>query len=262
LRPYCDHASGHCEFGCDHLRPPATTPLRCCHPVPSPVRPRSVSVEFPLVLPAGHGCAGDQVGDGCGGVVLQGGDGVGVDVQGHRHGGVAEPLADDLAMHACLEGQGGVGVAQVVEADMGAVALRRPRACWSGDLRPGSDAQGQFVERDGQPPGRRLLNGQLVVSPPKVLRQRMPGDDDSGATVLLEPTHRPQARLQPSMVGLNPVVGVLLGAMPGCWHQVLEHDRAARSVTTSTGSNFVVAMACQSTGEPLWRLFAGTRTRR
>jgi hypothetical protein len=21
LRPYCDHASGHCEWGCDHLRP-------------------------------------------------------------------------------------------------------------------------------------------------------------------------------------------------------------------------------------------------
>jgi formaldehyde-activating enzyme involved in methanogenesis len=44
---------------------------------------------------------------------------VGVDVQGHRHGGVAEAFADDLGVHACLEGQGGVGVAQVVEADLG-----------------------------------------------------------------------------------------------------------------------------------------------
>jgi hypothetical protein len=52
-------------------------------------------------------------------VLLEGGDGVGVDVQGHGHGRVAEPFADDLGMHPGLEGQGGVGVTQVVETDPG-----------------------------------------------------------------------------------------------------------------------------------------------
>ena len=42
---------------------------------------------------------------------------MGVDVQGHRHGGVAEPLADDLRVHAGLQNQGSVSVPQVMEAD-------------------------------------------------------------------------------------------------------------------------------------------------
>jgi hypothetical protein len=51
--------------------------------------------------------------------------------------------------------------------------------------RLGSDGHGQLVERNRHTPIRRLLNGQLVVSAPDVLDERMPGDDDSGATVLL-----------------------------------------------------------------------------
>src|SRR5829696_8686694 len=110
----------------------------------------------------------------------------------------------------------------------GAVALRRLRACWSGDSRPGSDGQGQFVERDGQSPGRRLFNGQLVVSAPNVLHQRMAGDDDPGTAVLFEPAHRPQSRLQPAVVALDAVIGVLVGAMPCRWQQRRQHRRVDR----------------------------------
>src|ERR671918_1260603 len=61
--------------------------------------------------------------------------------------------------------------------------------------RLGSDGHGELVERNRHTPIRRLLNGQLVVSAPNALDERLPGDDDSGATVLLKPSHRSQARL-------------------------------------------------------------------
>jgi hypothetical protein len=78
----------------------------------------------------------------------------------------------------------------------------------------GSDRQDQFVERDHQPPIGGLLDRQFVVSAPKVLDEGVPGDDHSGAAVLLEPSHWSQTRLQPSVIRLDPVVRVLLGSMP------------------------------------------------
>jgi len=50
-----------------------------------------------------------------------------------------------------------------------------------------SDHQGQRIERDGHPLVDRLLDGQLVVPSAKVLDERVPGDDDLGAAVLLSP---------------------------------------------------------------------------
>jgi hypothetical protein len=44
---------------------------------------------------------------------------MGIDVKGQGHGRVAEPFTHDLGMHTGLEGQGGVSVAQVMEADLG-----------------------------------------------------------------------------------------------------------------------------------------------
>ena len=43
--------------------------------------------------------------------------------------------------------------------------------------------------------------------------------------VLVEPAHRLQPRLQPTMVGLDPVVGIAVGSMPGRREQLLEHCR-------------------------------------
>src|SRR6266487_6656566 len=75
----------------------------------------------------------------------------------------------------------------------------------------GSHRRGQLVERDGHPPGRRLLSGQLVVSTPNVLHQRLPSDDHRGAAVLVEAAHRSQRGLQPAVVALDPIIGVPVG---------------------------------------------------
>jgi hypothetical protein len=69
----------------------------------------------------------------------------------------------------------------------GSVALRPTQGVLKTQPRLGSDGHGQLVERNRHTPIRRLLNGQLVVSAPNVLDERMAGDDDSGATVLLSP---------------------------------------------------------------------------
>jgi hypothetical protein len=56
----------------------------------------------------------------------------------------------------------------------------------------------------------------------------MPGDHDPGAVVLLEPTHWMQPRLEATVVGLDVVVGIPIGAMPGRRHQLLQHARVHR----------------------------------
>jgi transposase len=61
--------------------------------------------------------------------------------------------------------------------------------------------------------GGGLLDGQLVVSTPNVLHQRMPGDDHPGTAVPLEAAHRSQPRLRPTVVALDAVVGVAAGAL-------------------------------------------------
>jgi hypothetical protein len=96
--------------------------------------------------------------------------------------------------------------------------------------RPGIRRHGELVEGDGHSPDCRLLSGQLVMSAPNVLDEGMPGDHDPGAAVLLEPPHRPKPRLQPAVVRLDLVVGVLVGSMPGHRRQLLEHARVHRRV--------------------------------
>jgi transposase len=55
-----------------------------------------------------------------------------------------------------------------------------------------------------------LLEVPGVGSLTNVLDEGVPGDDDPGAAVLLEPTHRSQPRLQATVVSLDAVVGVLV----------------------------------------------------
>ena len=59
----------------------------------------------------------DAVGDDAGGLASDRRSHVGVQVERDADGGVAEPFADDLRVDAGLEGERGVGVPQVVEAD-------------------------------------------------------------------------------------------------------------------------------------------------
>jgi hypothetical protein len=61
------------------------------------------------------------------------------------------------------------------------------------------------------------------VASPEVLDESVAGNDHAGVAVLLQATHGPQPRLQAVVVGLDPVVGVLVGSMPGCRRQLLEH---------------------------------------
>jgi hypothetical protein len=66
------------------------------------------------------------------------------------------------------------------------------------------------------------------VSAANVLHKRVPSDHDLGAAVLLHAPHRSQPRLEATVVGLNPVVGVPVGAVPGCWQEATEHHRVGR----------------------------------
>jgi hypothetical protein len=71
-------------------------------------------------------------------------------------------------------------------------------------------------------------------------------DDDPGAAVLLELSHRPQASLQPTVIRLDTVVGVLVSSMAGCWRQLLEHTQVHRRVVGDdlNRGDLVVPMAC------------------
>jgi hypothetical protein len=62
----------------------------------------------------------------------------------------------------------------------------------------------------------RRLDRRLVVPSPDVLDEGLAGDHDPGAAVLLEPTHRAKPRFQPAVVGLDAVVGIPIGPVPGC----------------------------------------------
>jgi hypothetical protein len=67
----------------------------------------------------------------------------------------------------------------------------------------GSDRCSQLLEHDRHPPACRRPNRQFVVTAADILDQGVPGDDDPGAAVVLEPAHRPQPRFQPAMIGLE-----------------------------------------------------------
>jgi hypothetical protein len=84
-----------------------------------------------------------------------------------------------------------------------------------------------------------------MLTTPNVLHEGVSGGHDPGAAVLLESSHRMQPRLEAAVVGLDTVVGIPIGAMPGRRHQLLDHQRVvgARSVTTSTGCALVEPMA-------------------
>ena len=69
---------------------------------------------------------------------------------------------------------------------------------------------------------------------------------------------------QAAVVGLDPVVGVLLGPMPRDRQQFVHHDRVGRgsAVTTSTGATVVVPIACSKNWRAAWTSLRGAGPRR
>jgi hypothetical protein len=61
-----------------------------------------------------------------------------------------------------------------------------------------------------------------------VLDERVSGGDYLYAAELFEPAHRLQSGLQPSVIGFNRVVSVLLGDMTGGRRQLFEHWERVR----------------------------------
>jgi hypothetical protein len=66
----------------------------------------------------------------------------------------------------------------------------------------------------------RRVCAEFVVPSAEVLRERMPADDDARGAVGLEAAHRSEPRFEPSVIALDPVVGVLLGVVDRVWHQL------------------------------------------
>src|SRR6266508_1578220 len=85
-----------------------------------------------------------------------------------------------------------------------------------------SDNEGQFRERVGEPRDGRYVGAQTVEAPAEVLHQGMPGDDDPGGAISLQPAHRAESRFQASVVGLETVVRVDRGAVEGRRQHVIE----------------------------------------
>ena len=64
-------------------------------------------------------CWDEEAGDLLGGVGVEGGCDVAVDVEGDGDAAMAEPLGDNFGVDTIGQRQGGPGVAEVVEADTG-----------------------------------------------------------------------------------------------------------------------------------------------
>ena len=127
-----------------------------------------------------------------------------------------------------------------------------------------SDRQGESGQRDRQPPSRRLVDRQLLVTTTNPLDERVPGGDHPDATTVLpEASQRTKPRLATTVVSLDAVGGGPVGAVPRRWEQLSSTcgNVGARSVTTSTGASLVVPIA-RSTGGRRQRLLGRTPTPR
>jgi hypothetical protein len=77
----------------------------------------------------------------------------------------------------------------------------------------------------------RLIDGDLVAAPSNVLDESVTGGEDASRSELLESAHRAKPRFVSTMIGLNRVVRVLVGAMHRGRGQLVENPRVcSRSV--------------------------------
>ncbi len=97
----------------------------------------------------------------------------------------------------------------------------------AGPMKPStqSDDEGELGERVSETGGRLYVGPEIVEAAAKVLNEGMAGDDDPGGAISLQPSHRPEPRLEAPVVGLEPVVGMGLRVMEGRRGQLIEDAR-------------------------------------
>jgi hypothetical protein len=72
------------------------------------------------------------------------------------------------------------------------------------------------------------IQSEFVVATAEILDERMSGTDHPCRAELFQATHRPQRSLEPTMIGFDRVIGVLLGDVAGSGCQLLEYARVGR----------------------------------
>ncbi len=88
-----------------------------------------------------------------------------------------------------------------------------------------SDHEGQFGEDGGEEGGRPDIGTEVVVAPAEVLDEGMPGNDDPGGAISLQPAHGPEPCLEAPVVVLERIVGMDLRAIEGLRQQLIEDAR-------------------------------------
>ena len=72
------------------------------------------------------------------------------------------------------------------------------------------------------------VGSELVVAATQVLDKGVTSGNDSQRPDRLDSAHRPQPRLQPAVIGFDPIVGVLLVDVPCGRDKFVEHPRIDR----------------------------------
>jgi hypothetical protein len=67
------------------------------------------------------------------------------------------------------------------------------------------------------------MDTEFVMAAPNVLHQRVAAHDHAGGMVAFEVPHRTQPRLEPSVIGLNPIIRILLRVVERCRHELIDH---------------------------------------
>jgi len=61
------------------------------------------------------------------------------------------------------------------------------------------------------------------VTAPDVLHERVTAHDHPRGVVAFEATHRPKPRLEPPMIGFDPIVRILLSVVKRAREELLDH---------------------------------------
>jgi hypothetical protein len=93
---------------------------------------------------------------------------------------------------------------------------------------PRLDGDGEFGKGRRELSLRVGVDAEFVVAAPEILDERVAGANHAGGTQPFESAHRLHSDLEPSMIGFDGIVGVLLHDMACGGHQLIEHSRAGR----------------------------------